>query len=119
VGRRAACLLWRGLPGRWTVRVSEANPGALLFWAGVIAKFTNDAATESKRRGTPNAWRVFSFESVPRRVSTPPRTRKAAGAGRRPVQPGAAGLPANKVRQPASRARPKAKAKARSRAARG
>jgi predicted acetyltransferase len=69
VGRRAACLLWRGLPGQWTVRVSEGNPGALLFWARVIGEFTNGAATQSTRPGRPHAWRVFSFESVPRRVS--------------------------------------------------
>lgn len=68
VGRRAALLLWNILPGRWTVRVSEGNADGLRFWPGVIAEFTNGAATESKRPGNPNAWRVFSFESVP---STP------------------------------------------------
>ncbi len=65
VGRCAAVLLWNRLPGQWTVRVSEANPNALSFWAGVIAEFTNGAATESSRPGKPNPWRVFAFESVP------------------------------------------------------
>lgn len=65
VGRRAAVLLWNRLPGEWTVRVSEGNPGALPFWAGVIADFTSGAATESKRPGNPHAWRVFSFVSLP------------------------------------------------------
>jgi predicted acetyltransferase len=65
VGRRAAFLLWNAFPGSWTVRVSEGNLGALPFWAGVIAEFTNGAATESQRPGSPNPWRVFSFESVP------------------------------------------------------
>ncbi len=65
VGRRAALLLWKRLPGKWTVRVSEGNSAALLFWPGVIAAFTNNAAIESKAPGKPNAWRVFSFESGP------------------------------------------------------
>ncbi len=63
VGRRAALLLWRSLPGRWTVRVSEGNAGALLFWAGVVAEFTSGAATEARTPGNPNAWRVFSFDT--------------------------------------------------------
>jgi len=64
VGERAAALLWNRLPGRWIVRVSEGNTGALAFWRGVIAKYTNGAATESKRPGKPHAWRVFSFASA-------------------------------------------------------
>ena len=51
------------LPGRWTVRVSEGNAGAIPFWAGVIAEFTRGASTESTRPGSPHAWRVFSFSS--------------------------------------------------------
>ena len=62
VGRRAAVLLWNRLPGRWIVRVAEANRDALTFWAHVIAEFTSGAATECKRSGNPHAWRVFSFE---------------------------------------------------------
>lgn len=64
VGDRAAALLWNRLPGRWIVRVSEGNTGALAFWRGVIAKYTNGAATESKRPGKPHAWRVLSFASA-------------------------------------------------------
>jgi predicted acetyltransferase len=64
VGRRAAVLLWDRFPGRWIVRVSEGNLGALPFWAGVISEFTNGAATELKRPGHPHAWRVFSFSSA-------------------------------------------------------
>ena len=48
VGRLAAFLVWDRLPGRWIVRVSEGNRGAIPFWAAVR--------------------RVFSFES-PRRVA--------------------------------------------------
>src|SRR5712691_5279011 len=63
VGRRVAFLVWDRLPGRWIVRVSEGNTGALPFWAGVIAEYTRGAATEFERAGSPNAWRVFSFQS--------------------------------------------------------
>lgn len=65
VGRRAAFLLWDRFPGRWIVRVSEGNTKALPFWEGVIAEYTNGAATELRRPGTPNAWRVFAFASSP------------------------------------------------------
>ena len=64
VGRRAAVLVWDRFPGAWIVRVSEGNIGALPFWADVVAEYTNGTATESKRSGTPNGWRVFSFNSA-------------------------------------------------------
>jgi len=80
VGRRAACLLWRALPGQWTVRVSEGNRGALHFWAGVIAEFTNGTAIESRRPGHPNGWRVFSFESAPPPANKPLQPTRRAGA---------------------------------------
>jgi predicted acetyltransferase len=66
VGRRAASLLWERLPGRWMVRVSEANSTALTFWRGTIAGFTQATAVEAERSGPPerpSRWRVFTFES--------------------------------------------------------
>jgi predicted acetyltransferase len=66
VGRGAAFLLWDRLPGRWIVRVSEGNPGALRFWTGVIGEYTRGAATQFERPGSPSSWRVFSFDSGPR-----------------------------------------------------
>src|SRR4051794_35603208 len=66
VGRGAAFLLWDRLPGRWIVRVSEGNPGALRFWTGVIGEYTRGAATQFERPGSPSSWRVFSCESRPR-----------------------------------------------------
>jgi predicted acetyltransferase len=66
VGRHAAFLLWNRFPGQWTVRVSEGNPAAIPFWAGVTAHFSSGAVVESSRPGNPNAWRVFSFNSTPR-----------------------------------------------------
>ena len=65
VGRRAALDLWDSLPGRWTVRVYEANRGAVPFWAGVIAEYTKGAATELQKPDVPEGWRVFSFDSQP------------------------------------------------------
>jgi predicted acetyltransferase len=70
VGRRAAFLLWNGLPGKWTVRVSEGNPIALRFWSGVIAEFTGGTTTESKCPGQPHGWRVFSLETMPGHVAS-------------------------------------------------
>ena len=66
IGRLAAFLVWDRLPGRWIVRVSEANRGAVPFWAGVTAEYTNGVVTECTREGSPAPWRVFSFESRPK-----------------------------------------------------
>jgi predicted acetyltransferase len=64
IGRRAAMLLWKRLPGNWIVRASEGVPGAVPFWESVVAEFTSGAAAESKRSGNPHGWRVFSFVSA-------------------------------------------------------
>jgi predicted acetyltransferase len=61
VGRRAAALLWDRLPGRWIVRVSEGNGGAMLFWESAISVYTRGEFKESVRAGSPHAWRDFSF----------------------------------------------------------
>jgi predicted acetyltransferase len=66
VGRRAANLLWRALPGRWMVRVGAGNSAALGFWTRVITEFANGGVTEEGREGPPerpDRWRVFTFES--------------------------------------------------------
>jgi predicted acetyltransferase len=64
VGRRAAMLLWNSLPGSWIVRASEGVAGAVPFWRSVVAEFTNGAAAEFKRPGSPHGWHVFSFGSA-------------------------------------------------------
>ncbi|HEY6080924.1 MAG TPA: hypothetical protein VIW29_19050 [Polyangiaceae bacterium] len=62
-GRRAAALLFDRLPGRWIVRVSEGNRGGMPFWESVISAYTRGHFSQSRRRGSPHAWRDFSFVS--------------------------------------------------------
>ena len=64
VGRRAAVLLWKHLPGQWTVRSSEANPSALTFWSDVVAEFTSGTAAISSWSGRTSQFRVFRFASA-------------------------------------------------------
>jgi predicted acetyltransferase len=60
-GRRAAALLFDSLPGRWIVRVSEGNRGAIPFWESVISTYTRGQFTQSTRDGSPYPWRDFAF----------------------------------------------------------
>ena len=62
VGREAARLLWREFRGHWTVRVFEANQGALEFWADVI-RGTFRGMNESILPDDSNVWHVYSFDS--------------------------------------------------------
>lgn len=64
VGRRAAFLLWDHHRGRWVVRVSQMNRGALPFWEGAIREYTGGAFCEKQYRGKSHMFRVFSFTSV-------------------------------------------------------
>ena len=64
VGRRAAIALWDLMPGRWVVRVSEANRAALHFWTDVIASYTSGAYVERQQPGDPRGWRIFRFASA-------------------------------------------------------
>jgi predicted acetyltransferase len=61
VGSRAAALLWRRLPGRWVVRVSEANRNGLAFWTHVVEAASGGRAVTFAQSGSPAAWRVFTF----------------------------------------------------------
>ena len=65
VGRQAASLLWKHLPGRWTVRVSEGNTGAVHFWRETVAAFTDGRWKEWTMEGESYPWRVFLFETTP------------------------------------------------------
>jgi predicted acetyltransferase len=61
VGRRAASRLWQLLPGEWTVRSSESNPGALAFWSDAVAELTGGNAKISSWSGKTSLFRVFRF----------------------------------------------------------
>lgn len=64
IGRRTAFLLWDRIPGRWVVRVSEMNRGAIPFWEGAIREYTHGAYGERKHAGRSHMFRVFSFENA-------------------------------------------------------
>ena len=64
VGQRAAFLLWRERPGKWTVRAAEANPDAVAFWGRVVAAFTHGRAQRWQRTEGTSAWQVFELESA-------------------------------------------------------
>ncbi len=64
VGRRAAFLLWDRRPGRWVVRVSEVNRGALRFWEEAIREYTRGAYRQTLHPGTSHMFRVFSFTTA-------------------------------------------------------
>jgi predicted acetyltransferase len=62
VGRRAALLLWDRLPGKWTVRVAERNPGGRAFWRAIVAEAAGATMMETTRPGPAQTWHVYSFE---------------------------------------------------------
>jgi predicted acetyltransferase len=64
VARRAASLLWDRLPGRWTVRVAEANVRGLAFWDAALRDYTRDALTVGTHDGRTQTFRVFSFATA-------------------------------------------------------
>ena len=65
VGRRAAALLFRAFPTRWTVRVLARNARALAFWRETLREFTNGTAREAERHDANGVWRVFAFDASP------------------------------------------------------
>ncbi len=64
VGRQAAMALWDSVPGRWVVRVSEANRAGFPFWSEVIRSYTSGDFVERARSVDSQRWRVFRFAST-------------------------------------------------------
>lgn len=62
LGRRAAHALWDRLPGRWLVRVAEANRAGLPFWEEAVRGYTGGAFETREHVGS-QRFRVFSFTS--------------------------------------------------------
>jgi predicted acetyltransferase len=64
IGRTAAHTLFRGFPGRWEVRVLEANVGALPFWEQTVAAYTQHHFQRMSWVHEGICWQVFRFEST-------------------------------------------------------
>jgi predicted acetyltransferase len=62
-GTRIAHEAWRRFPGRWEVRVMQANVSAHQFWEQAIAAFTGNAVHSSGFEKNGVSWRLFTFES--------------------------------------------------------
>lgn len=65
IGVRAAHEVWRRFPGRWEVRVMEANQAGHLFWQRAIAAFAGEKINSTCLEKGGVKWYVFSFESKP------------------------------------------------------
>ena len=64
-GADAIQQVWRRLPGRWEVRVMEANRAALPFWERTIASFCGAPAPSAVVEKKGKRWTVLSFEAPP------------------------------------------------------
>jgi predicted acetyltransferase len=63
LGRQVAFRLFDALPGRWFVRVSKDNSGALEFWARVVEEYARGEKLLSTRPGRSSPWQVYEFKS--------------------------------------------------------
>ena len=63
IGTRVAHKVWRRLPGRWEVRVMQANVAAGQFWAQAISSFTGLPAVAARVEHDGEIWQLFAFES--------------------------------------------------------
>lgn len=63
VGTAVARKLWECFPGRWEIRVMEANTAAHYFWQKAIAEFTGVEIDSVRTEKGRQAWRLFSFDS--------------------------------------------------------
>ena len=62
IGSRVAQEVWQRFPGRWEVRVLEANGAAREFWGRAIASWTGRALAPMRVELEGSRWDVFSFE---------------------------------------------------------
>jgi len=63
VGREAAFRLFDALPGRWIVRVSDANVRAQPFWEQVVGAYAAGRFERWSRPGEPHPWTVYALRS--------------------------------------------------------
>jgi predicted acetyltransferase len=62
IGMNVAHHLWQRFPGRWEVRVMQANCTALKFWQHVITTFTGEAVRPDLFKKNGMCWHVFAFD---------------------------------------------------------
>jgi predicted acetyltransferase len=63
-GQTMATLVWNERPGKWLVRVLEANAPAVLFWRATIASHSDGSYKEEGRVVNGRPWRFFRFEAI-------------------------------------------------------
>lgn len=63
-GTAIAREVWKRFPGRWEVRVMQANHSALLFWERAISIFTGQRIQPISVEKDGNSWWVFTFDST-------------------------------------------------------
>jgi predicted acetyltransferase len=63
VGHETVRQLLAERPGRWVVRVSEGNPGALGFWREVILAHVGSPVTPTLFDGRLHRFEVYTFDS--------------------------------------------------------
>ena len=63
-GQTMATLVWNERPGKWLVRVLEANATAVLFWRTAIASHSDGSYEEEGRTINGRSWRFFRFVSA-------------------------------------------------------
>jgi len=63
VGTEIAHRVWSQFPGKWEVRVMEANKSAYRFWERAIGLYVGREVTPVAIEKDGVGWRVFSFES--------------------------------------------------------
>jgi len=63
IGTAIAHQVWRQSPGRWEVRVMQANHSAYLFWKRAITRFLGAAVPSVLCEAGGKSWHLFSFES--------------------------------------------------------
>jgi len=62
-GRSMATFLWNNYPGKWLVRVLEANAPAIAFWRSGISIYSLDSYKEEQHIVNGRPWKFFRFVS--------------------------------------------------------
>jgi predicted acetyltransferase len=62
LGQSMTTFLWNAHPGKWLVRVLEANAPALHFWRDAISPYSGRSYLEEQRTVNGRQWRFFRFE---------------------------------------------------------